>query len=427
MEIQTTSKPVLGVETWSPETDEDREIIREQLARLLTSSVFRRSKGCSNLLAYVVNRALDGDAEHLKERNIGVEVFGRTPDYDTASDHVVRSTAGDVRKRLAQYYLEPGHSCELRFEIPPGSYIPRFVAFPVAAAREPEETDVVPVSILERGPFFATAARRLHPRTFIAVVAAGGAAIFLMLVLAAILMHSSGGALDRFWKPVLRSPNPLLLCIGAWNQSTSATRPAGSQLAPSGAVTAESAGAFRGSEKVFLDDAMSLLKLAGWLQQNEKPFRILPAGRVAFADLQASPAVLIGFNNYWTTSLADRFRFRMERETGSDVVVLRDKKNPTRSNWSVNLSTPYNQPTTDYALIVRALNPQTGQMVIAAAGLTHFGTLAAGEFLTDPAQMNKLDGLVPTGWQYKNLEIVLSTEVIKGSPGSPKIIATDLW
>lgn len=427
MEIQAFSKPVLDAETRSPETEEDREAIREQLGRLLASSVFRRSRGCSNLLAYVVSRTLDGEAEHLKERNIGIEVFGRTPDYDTASDHVVRSTAGDVRKRLAQYYLEPGHSCELRIEIPPGSYIPRFIAFPVAASREPEETDVAPVSILERGPFFASVAGRLHPRTLMAAMAAAGAAIFVVLALVVTLMHSSGGALYRFWKPVLRSPNPILLCIGAWNQSSSAVRGAGSQPAASGAAMAESAGAFRGSEKVFLDDAMSLLKLAGWLQQNEKPFRILPAARVAFADLQASPAVLIGFNNYWTTSLADRFRFTMERQSGSDVVVLRDKKNPTRSDWSVNLSTPYNQPTTDYALVVRAVNPQTGQMVIAAAGLTHFGTLAAGEFLTDPAQMNKLDGLAPTGWQHKNLEIVLSTEVIKGSPGSPRIIATDSW
>ena len=426
MEIQTFSKPVLDVETWSPETDEDREMIREQLGRLLSSSVFRRSKGCSNLLAYVVNRALDGDAEHLKERNIGVEVFGRTPDYDTASDHVVRSTAGDVRKRLAQYYLEPGHSCELRFEIPPGSYVPRFVAFPSAAPQEPEETDVVPVSIRERRPFFAVGAGRLRSRTFAALVAAG-AAILLSLALILTLTHSSGGALFRFWRPVLRSPSPILLCIGAWNQPNSVPRASGSQPAASLAATVEAAGAFRGSDKVYLDDAMSLLKLAGWLQQNDKPFRILPAARVAFADLQASPAVLIGFNNYWTTSLADRFRFTMERANGSDVVVLRDKKNPTRNDWSVNLSTPYNQPTTDYALIVRALNPQTGQMVIAAAGLSHFGTLAAGEFLTDPAQMKKLDAMAPRGWQQKNLEIVLSTEVIKGSPGSPRIIATDSW
>jgi hypothetical protein len=33
-----------------------------------------------------------------------IEVFGRSPDYDTAEDPVVRLRAADVRKRLAQYY-----------------------------------------------------------------------------------------------------------------------------------------------------------------------------------------------------------------------------------------------------------------------------------------------------------------------------------
>ena len=424
MEIQTFIKPVPDGGAWSPESAEDREAIREQLGRLLGSTVFKRSKGCSNLLAYVVNRTLDGDAEHLKERSIGIEVFGRAPDYDTASDHVVRSAAGDVRKRLAQYYLQPGHSSELRIEIPPGSYIPRFIVYPAAPPQEPEETAAGPVSIRGRRRIFGFTAGR---QRWMAALTIGGAAILTILVLILTMTPASGSALYRFWQPILQSPNPVLLCIGAWNQPNSASRPAGSQPSASGDAPPESAGAFRGSEKVYLDDAMSLLKLAGWLQQNDKPFSILPGGRVAFADLQAAPAILIGFNNYWTTSFASRFRFTMERERGSDIVVLRDRKNPSRNNWSVNLATPYNQPTTDYALVVRALNPQTGQMVIAAAGLTHFGTLAAGEFLTDPAQMKKLDAVLPKGWHHRNLAVVLSTDVIKGSPGSPRVIATDLW
>ena len=61
------------------------------------------------------------------------------------------------------------------------------------------------------------------------------------------------------------------------------------------------------------------------------------------------------------------------------------------------------------------------------AGMTHYGTLAACEFLTDPAQLAKLDGYGPKGWEAKNLAIVLSTEVIKDSTGAPKIVAGDFW
>jgi hypothetical protein len=112
--------PLPDSDVWFPSTDEDRRAIREQLGRVLASSVFTRSKGCSSLLAYIVGRTLDGHVDRLKERTLGAEVFGRAPDYDTASDHVVRSTAADVRKRLAQYYMELGRSGEIRIEVPLG-------------------------------------------------------------------------------------------------------------------------------------------------------------------------------------------------------------------------------------------------------------------------------------------------------------------
>jgi len=42
------------------------------------------------------------------------------------SDHSVRSAAGEIRKRLAQYYLERGHEAEIRIDLLPGSYVPQF-------------------------------------------------------------------------------------------------------------------------------------------------------------------------------------------------------------------------------------------------------------------------------------------------------------
>src|SRR5689334_22253874 len=67
-----------------PSTLEERELVRVQLERILASSVFRNSKRYTSVLKYIVERALEGATDHLKERTIGIEVFGRTPDYDTA-------------------------------------------------------------------------------------------------------------------------------------------------------------------------------------------------------------------------------------------------------------------------------------------------------------------------------------------------------
>src|SRR5438045_6824491 len=104
----------------------DAPKIREQLERLLAHPLFANSKRYPALLAYTVEQTLLGNAAELKERSIAVEVFGRAPTYDANADPVVRITAGEVRKRLTQYYYDPSHRCEPLIELLPGSYVPVF-------------------------------------------------------------------------------------------------------------------------------------------------------------------------------------------------------------------------------------------------------------------------------------------------------------
>src|SRR5262245_17896661 len=95
-----------------------------QLARILESPQFRSSKRCSLFLRYVVEQASENYLEYLKERTLGIEVFRRDPQYDTSQEPLVIAAAGEVLKRLAQYYLVPGHEDDLRISLPAGSYIP---------------------------------------------------------------------------------------------------------------------------------------------------------------------------------------------------------------------------------------------------------------------------------------------------------------
>jgi hypothetical protein len=92
-----------STEHWTPNSAEDRELVLKELDAILSSYHFRGSKRYPALLSYVVNAALDGRAGDLKERTLGIEVFDRDPAYDTSADTVVRFTAGEVRKRIAQY------------------------------------------------------------------------------------------------------------------------------------------------------------------------------------------------------------------------------------------------------------------------------------------------------------------------------------
>src|SRR5271156_4583755 len=109
-----------------PRVEISAEQIREQLDLLVRDHAFRSSRRSVAFLRYVVEQTIKGSADQIKERTIGVEVFEREPSYDTNLDHVVRTAATELRKRLAIYYGEEKHRSELRIGLIPGSYIPRF-------------------------------------------------------------------------------------------------------------------------------------------------------------------------------------------------------------------------------------------------------------------------------------------------------------
>jgi hypothetical protein len=120
-----------------------------------------------------------------------------------------------------------------------------------------------------------------------------------------------------------------------------------------------------------------------------------------------------------------QLRFTVEHRPRK--LILHDRQDPQREDWSLDYSMPYLSVTRDYALVLRVLDPKTGQMVVTAAGLSVFGTRAAGEFLTNPQEFRKLEKSAPRGWQEKNFEVVLSTEVIRGKSGRPEVVAAHFW
>ena len=100
--------------------------VRNTLETVISSPAFAGSKRCQDFVRLVVQHCLAGEVESLRERQIGVEMFGRRADYDTSNDAVVRVRATEVRKRLAQFYRETDPPPPVHIELPPGSYVPVF-------------------------------------------------------------------------------------------------------------------------------------------------------------------------------------------------------------------------------------------------------------------------------------------------------------
>jgi hypothetical protein len=106
------------------ESKEDVTALRLHLKEIIEGAVFKGSHRSSQFLQYIVDQAIAGNFESLKERVIGVELFARSTSYDTGEDAIVRVTASDVRKRLLQHYGKYGASSAYRISLPLGSYIP---------------------------------------------------------------------------------------------------------------------------------------------------------------------------------------------------------------------------------------------------------------------------------------------------------------
>jgi TolB-like protein/Flp pilus assembly protein TadD len=121
----STSHPHLTGDSAVP-SPEQAALIRRHLKQVVASHVFAGSKRTQDFLELIVNHALEGEFDQLRERMIGAEMFGRPVSYDTGSDSVVRVKATDVRKKLAQYYAEAKEQPAVRIELPSGSYVPRF-------------------------------------------------------------------------------------------------------------------------------------------------------------------------------------------------------------------------------------------------------------------------------------------------------------
>jgi hypothetical protein len=376
--------------------ESQKDAIRGELDRVLASAVFRGSKRSQEFLRYAVTHALDGRTDLLKERTIGVEVFEREADYDTGDNSIVRVKANEVRKRLAQYYQEAGAGADLQIELPSGSYVPEFRW----ARTTPVELPPAPV---------------FRRRWVLAAVPV------LTVICAAFVWLWSGrrevSVLDQFWQPFLRTQRPVILCVPNPTvfhvYSEERDKPAG--LVPSSAIVRDR------DNYVGVGDAFALAQLSTLLARAGKPSQVRIGTDTSFADLRNAPAVLIGaFTNQWTMEITKDLRFTFDHENGDAVV--KDQMAPGHRWARTNTNPP-----SDFAIISRVFVSRTGEPVIIAAGLGHFGTQVAGEFLTNADYFAEALRGAPPDWQTKNLQIVLGAEVIGRTPGPPKTLATHYW
>jgi hypothetical protein len=169
-------------------------------------------------------------------------------------------------------------------------------------------------------------------------------------------------------------------------------------------------------------DAFALADVAGLLSKLGKDWQLLPGNSTPSNTLLAGPIILIGVHaNRWTPTITKNLRFFFGVEN-----AIYDRSDP-RVKWSLDQLTPDWKTNEDYALVSRFTNPGSGQPVIVIAGLTNFGTQAAGDFLTNQSLLSEALQKAPKDWKHKNFQFVLHTQIIGNSPERPTVIASNYW
>jgi hypothetical protein len=390
--------------------------IRRQLDRVLASSHLCQSRRCQALLRHVIDAYLEGCLEKVKERCIGFEVFQRDADYDTSRDSIVRTTAAEVRKRLAQYYLEPEHEHELRIVLPPGSYSPEFrpgVPFAAAVVTAP------PPKRLPRWTPWAGA--------IVVVAAAIGASLL-----------SRGNEMDLFWKPFLQDRSEAVICIeqplrifrfmGPRREELNG-KMVGDEHSPAATQEVRNETSIKlseieptGSAYFSFGDLIATTRISELFARKGKTFQILGDRLAAYHELRGRPVVLLGqFNNQWTQGLTSGLRYYLEKDR--QQYEIRDRQHPDK----IVAFVPRERRDQDLAIVSRIFDVSTEKTVVAVSASTYLGTLAAGDFLTQASYMRQAFASAPSGWYRKNIQVVLKAPMVRGTAGPPQAIATYFW
>lgn len=402
--------------------------LRDHLRELFESSSFKGSRRSQQFLQHIVEKALAGQADELKERSLGVALFGRAPSYDTGEDAVVRVTASDVRKRLHQYYSET--ESPVRVELLAGSYTPEFR---YVSKSVPEILPSPAVELVaKRGAWWRIAA-----------------ILGAVLILGILLWNRQKGVENPNprkvlpWSVLLKEERQLQLVLAdpdvsvmqelSGSQITLSDYANRRYLARPEALSTDMREIFRhlrGANVATADVgiAVAISRLAG---SSSARMKINTARSMQLSAFRSDDDfVILGSyrSNPWGMLFEDQLEFDFVRHPGLKGEIVRNKKVqpgelaryvPTAGGWDTGDS---------FAIVALVGNPNQAGNVLLIAGTNAEGTEAAGQFVTNTVEVARTlraHGIDPGG-PLCHFEILLRVRAMAGSPNTHEIVAFHL-
>lgn len=424
--------------------------IRRQVAEIVEGEAFKGSSRSARFLNYIVDHAISGDFDALKERVIGVELFGRAGSWNTGEDAIVRVTASDVRRRLLQHYGRSGSHSKFRLGLPSGSYVPEFIRVEnsagVSTAEEPSvlkiKTSDSNEAALEPSeqPFLPSAPNRpftLRPALLWSVI------LLLLMIVGLLSWDITRGGRPQaqlvqtaatfpwpvFFRPggeteiIASDPNIAEIQGYTGGQLTAADYANHHYYVGPNGLTPEQDRFCRivlRGDKATMSDMTVTANLAVLAALNGRPLVVRGARDVQIADLRTNESfIILGSprSNPWFSLFNEQldFRFAFNKQMQTEYITnVRPRANEQRDYLSSAMGWDTGQ---SYALIAFVRNPDQNGQVLLLAGATAEGTAAAGKVVTDPSRLTPMlrrCGVTPSS-PLRHFELLMRLNMIAGS------------
>jgi hypothetical protein len=467
MQLPSTTDSRIAEFAKLTENKGDIASLQQHLREVIEGDVFKGSHRSGQFLQYIIDQAIAGHFDSLKERVIGMELFGRSASYDTGDDAIVRVTASDVRKRLLQHYGRFGATSEYRISLPSGSYIPEITRVSHGEAgtldgalthgeigRVHHDSPAPNQEILPVPGALVIEAASLplvegpQPKRL-----GGYQWLFLGILIVAInltlwgIFWSRPAPLESQrtsslpWSALFGSSHAVELITsdpnisdiqGITGSEVSVSDYANHKYIPvPNKLTPEQdyfcRNILRGDNSARVD-APIVAKVAALAQSNSKSIDVRTARSIQITDLKSdNNFIFLGSprSDPWFSLFSDQldFRFVFNKNSGSESIRnFHPRPNeqtqyvPTAPGWATGDS---------YAILALVRNPDQSGQVLLLAGANEEGTEAAGKFATDMTRLStelSKCGIAPSG-PLRHFEMLLHLNTMAGTPNNIDSVA----
>jgi hypothetical protein len=407
------------------------------IERITASSSFQKSARLRDLLRYMAERSLHGQFQDLSEHSIGSAVFGKARDYSVVEDSSVRVHVRQLRLKLHEYFDGEGRNETAIVEIPKGAYTTLFR--PVE-----QRTSATPVSEVTRRGFKSW-------KSWFPLLPWALAGVFFLTTVAAWFLRPAGPTpqpppwpLAELFNPGNR---PVRVVVADINYGMT-------RLVDEQPVTLERylSPSYRSGEDLsnahptgrearmikYLSGSLltsyadlvvvsTLMRVSGnardWIS-------IRSARELRPRDLEEGSFVFVGSpsSNPWVSYFQDRLNFQEREGVVGESFKYFQNTHPKAGERETYQGLAFTGSSgEDYATISLLPLPNGRGSVLILQGLQQEGTEAAGLFLSDAGNRQKLQqalGISGAPGQPIYFEALIRTQAFAGAPNATSIIAT---